>query len=91
MSGADEPERARRTIFKFANEEDLSHFVVGSDADIGGCSTAKVDLTGPRGTARFYGNLSLDVQPKYKDKLKKSGYVGLRNKVRAVDSKWAGF
>ncbi|KZV87178.1 CIA30-domain-containing protein [Exidia glandulosa HHB12029] len=84
MSGADEPERARRTLFNFRTEEDLRQFVFGSDADIGGLSTAQMDLKGPGGTARFWGNLSLDVQPALRGKLLKSGYAGFRNRRRTT-------
>lgn len=82
MSGTDEPERARRTLFKFHNEADLAQFVVGSDKDIGGMSSAYMDLKGPGGTARFWGNLSLDVAPEMHGKLLKSGYAGIRNRRR---------
>ncbi|KAH7106344.1 CIA30-domain-containing protein [Auriculariales sp. MPI-PUGE-AT-0066] len=84
MSGVDEPERARRTLFKFATAEDISEFVVGSDQDIGGSSTAKLDLGGPMGTARLHGQLSLAIRPEFKSKIMKSGYIGIRNKKRTT-------
>ena len=86
MAGADEPHRSRRTLFNFKTEDDLRQFVVGSDKDIGGLSTAHMDLKGPGGTARFWGNLSMDVRPDMQGKLLKSGYTGFRNRVRSIPS-----
>lgn len=83
MSGADEPHRTRRTLFNFETDEDMRQFALGSDNDIGGMSTVHLDRKGPGGTARFWGNLSLAVQPGMERKLQKSGYAGFRNLVRA--------
>jgi len=79
MAGTDPPDLSRRTLLSFKTASDLSLYVLGSDAEIGGTTTSNLDLSGPDGTARFYGNLSMKVQPGWEKKLQHGGYAGFRN------------
>ncbi|EEB90803.1 hypothetical protein MPER_10943 [Moniliophthora perniciosa FA553] len=90
MSGADEPSRAPRTLFSFNTPEDIQMMATGCDGDIGGNSTVHFDLDttpkhnepiGKPATARFWGSMRLDVQPKYRGRLR-GGYAAFRNKRR---------
>lgn len=65
-------------LLSINNEQELSRFVVGSDADIGGYSTAKLELQD--GVGRFHGNVSLDVPPN--SKFQYSGYAAFRSRQR---------
>lgn len=60
-----------------------SSFALGSDADIGGLSTAS--FTPVAGTSQshiaFHGNLSLAVPPQYQGKIR-TGYAAFRTKSR---------
>lgn len=58
---------------------DLDHWAIGSDKDIGGFSTASLDIT-PEGTGRFHGNISLEL-PADRN-IEQSGYAAIRSKVR---------
>jgi len=69
-----------KELFAFRTPADLAQYVVGSDADIGGYSTAKLELD-PVGHAKFWGELRTDVKPELRGKMK-SGYAGFRNKKR---------
>ncbi|EGO24646.1 hypothetical protein SERLADRAFT_390226, partial [Serpula lacrymans var. lacrymans S7.9] len=44
MEGADEPSRIPKTLFTLNSREDLQHFAMGCDADIGGLSSCHLDL-----------------------------------------------
>ncbi|KAK7044219.1 hypothetical protein VNI00_007941 [Paramarasmius palmivorus] len=90
MSGADQPSRAPRTLFSFNTPEGVQMMATGSDRDIGGNSTVHFDLDttpkvnepiGKPATARFWGNMRLDVQPKYQGRIR-GGYAAFRNKRR---------
>ncbi|KAG9017146.1 hypothetical protein FRB90_001570 [Tulasnella sp. 427] len=69
-----------KTLFTFKNSADIAQYVVGSDSDIGGYSSAKLDLD-PHGHGRFSGELRTEVRPQMQGKMK-SGYAGFRNKMR---------
>lgn len=68
-----------KELFGFRTPADIAQYVVGSDADIGGYSTAKLELN-PAGHGKFWGELRTDVKPELRGKMK-SGYAGFRNKV----------
>lgn len=69
-----------KTLATFRSKQDLSHYITGCDADIGGNSSCKLDL-GPDGKGRFWGEMRLDVRPGMEKKIR-GGYAGFRNKVR---------
>jgi NADH dehydrogenase [ubiquinone] 1 alpha subcomplex assembly factor 1 len=90
MSGADPPDLSPRTLFTFNSQSDVNQFILGSDIDVGGYSTVHLDLDrtpphntkiGKEATARFWGDMSLDVRPELRGKLR-TGYAGFRNRVR---------
>ncbi|KAL0572739.1 hypothetical protein V5O48_009219 [Marasmius crinis-equi] len=90
MRGADEPSRAPHTLFSFNTPEDIQMMATGCDADIGGNSTVHFDLDtspihnqpiGKPATGRFWGNMRLDVQPKFRGRVR-GGYAAFRNKKR---------
>ncbi|KAL0067821.1 hypothetical protein AAF712_004989 [Marasmius tenuissimus] len=90
MRGADEPSRIPQTLFAFNSPEDVQMMATGCDADIGGNSTVHFDLDtspihnqpiGKPATARFWGNMRLDVQPKFRGRVR-GGYAAFRNKSR---------
>ena len=74
------PSTAPVVLFKFHTPADIAQYVAGSDNDIGGNSTAKLEL-GHDGKGRFYGEMRTDVKPHMEGKIR-SGYAGFRNKVR---------
>lgn len=89
MEGAKEPSRAPITLLSFHTREDLSQFATGCDADIGGTSTLNFELdecparnkgSGSPASARFWGEMRLDVRPELKGKIR-GGYAGFRSKV----------
>jgi len=89
MEGAKELARAPITLFPLHTREDLSHFATGCDADIGGTSTLNFELdecparnkgSGGPASARFCGEMRLDVQPELQGKIR-GGYAGFRSKV----------
>ena len=61
-------------------EKDLEQWAIGSDKDIGGFSEASLDIT-PEGTARFHGNISLDLPAN--QEIKQSGYAAIRTIPKA--------
>ncbi|KAG8890756.1 hypothetical protein FRB98_004801 [Tulasnella sp. 332] len=69
-----------KELFGFRTPADIAQYVVGSDADIGGYSTAKLELD-PTGHGKFLGELRTDVKPELRGKMK-SGYAGFRSKKR---------
>ncbi|KAF9064157.1 complex I intermediate-associated protein 30-domain-containing protein [Rhodocollybia butyracea] len=89
MTGADPPSRAPKTLFSFNSKEDLRMYATGCDGDIGGNSTANLDLDesahnariGKPATAKFWGDMRLDVKPQYKGRVR-GGYAAFRNKHR---------
>lgn len=90
MEGAKEPSRAPITLLSFHTREDLSQFATGCDADIGGTSTLNFELdecparnkgSGSPASARFWGEMRLDVLPELKGKIR-GGYAGFRSKPR---------
>ena len=95
MSGADDPIRSPITLFTLNSKADIAQYATGCDADIGGKSTVHLDLDEStasedaskdplaplRPTAKFWGNMRLDVREGYEGKIR-GGYAGFRNKVR---------
>jgi NADH dehydrogenase [ubiquinone] 1 alpha subcomplex assembly factor 1 len=73
------PSRAPRTLWRFHSQEELTHYAVGCDADIGGTSTCNLTM-GEDGKARFWGDMRLAVKPGLERKIR-GGYAGFRNKV----------
>ena len=94
MTGADEPSRAPMTLFTLNSRENLSHFATGCDADIGGLSSAKLELDEstadpssgvkalqpPRPSAKFWGSMRLGVRSGFEGRVR-GGYAGFRNQV----------
>jgi Complex I intermediate-associated protein 30 (CIA30) len=72
---------APKVLFTYRSSEDIKQHVVGCDADIGGRSTTRLDLSPDDGKGRFWGNMSLEV-PRGKEATMRSGYAGFRNRVR---------
>ena len=75
-----------RTLFAFRTPADIAQHVIGSDTDIGGYSTAKLDLDA-NSRGRFSGVIRTDVKPSMQTKMR-SGYAGFRNKVTFSTSKF---
>lgn len=73
-----------KALFAFKTPTDIAQYVVGSDADIGGFSSAKLELDS-QGHGRFFGDIRTEVRPQMQGKMR-SGYAGFRNKVRP----WVG-
>lgn len=73
------PNTTSRTLFSFRTADELRQYALGSDADLGGNSTAHLDLH-PDGYARFWGEMRLDVKAGLEGKLR-PGYAGFRNKA----------
>lgn len=70
-------------LFNFNSPEEIAQYVVGSDADIGGYSSAKLDLRENSDGSKyglFHGDMRIDVRPQMQGKMR-SGYAGFRNKV----------
>lgn len=63
----------------FKTEKDLKQWAIGCDKDIGGFSEAELTWN-PEGTAKFHGDISLDL-PANRE-IKQSGYAAIRTKVR---------
>lgn len=93
MQGAEGPVRTPRTLFAINTKEDVQQFATGCDADIGGTSSVNFDLDespevnasiGRPGTAKFWGDMRLEVKSTMEGKLR-GGYAGFRNKVRASE------
>jgi len=66
-------------IISFATRKELGDFAVGSDADLGGRSTANLAIT-PTGSGLFSGNISTEIPDGYR--LDRAGYAGFRNKPK---------
>lgn len=70
------------------SQQDLKDWAIGSDSDIGGFSTAKLEVYPPEssdaGKGRFFGQLSSKVKPGAKlggNAVERSGYAGIRTRV----------
>lgn len=95
MEGANELSRAPITLLRFQTHEDLdNNFATGCDVDIGGTSTVNFALdecpernkgSGSSATARFWGEMRLDVRPELRGKIR-GGYAGFRSKVSPLSS-----
>ncbi|KAG2110927.1 complex I intermediate-associated protein CIA30 [Suillus discolor] len=90
MEGADGPSRAPLTLFRLNSKQDIEQFATGCDADIGGTSTAHLELdestkrnkgSGTTATGRFWGEMRLDVRPELQGRIR-GGYAGFRSKPR---------
>lgn len=71
--------RKELPMVQLNTKADLDQWAIGSDKDIGGFSTASLDIT-PEGTGRFHGNISLEL-PADRN-IEQSGYAAIRSKVR---------
>jgi hypothetical protein len=80
------PNTSSRILFSFRTPEEIRQYAVGSDADLGGNSSAHLDFH-PDGYARFWGEMRLDVKAGLEGKLR-AGYAGFRNKVRLLFCCW---
>ncbi|RKP07404.1 complex I intermediate-associated protein 30-domain-containing protein [Thamnocephalis sphaerospora] len=67
-----------RVLQRLNTKEALSNWAVGCDKDIGGYSSASLDLT-PEGTAKFHGTLSMRL-PRQRKHIVRSGYAAMRCK-----------
>ncbi|PSS05524.1 hypothetical protein PHLCEN_2v3806 [Hermanssonia centrifuga] len=97
MSGADEPSRVPLTLYNFNSKADIQQFALGVDSDIGGTSTAHLDLDEStavenekttalsplRPTGKFWGEMRLGVRQGMEDRLR-GGYAGFRTKPRTT-------
>ncbi|KAJ8589536.1 complex I intermediate-associated protein CIA30 [Rhizopogon salebrosus TDB-379] len=90
MEGADAPSRAPLTLFRLNTQRDIEQFALGCDADIGGTSTAHLELdespernkgSGSPATGRFWGEMRLEVRPELQGRIR-GGYAGFRSKPR---------
>ena len=81
MEGAN-PSRAPKTLWTFHSQEELSQYVLGCDADIGGTSTCNMTM-GEDGKAKFWGDMRLAVKPGLEKKIR-GGYAGFRNRVSSL-------
>ncbi len=94
MAGADDPQRTPLTLWTFHNKAQIDQFATGCDGDIGGTSTAhleldestasssapKTDLIPQRPTAKFWGEMKLAARPGFEGRVR-GGYAGFRSKV----------
>lgn len=68
-----------RILYTYQSQGDIKQHVTGCDADIGGKSSAHLDLD-PDGRAKFWGDIRLEV-PRGKEDIMRSGYAGFRSRV----------
>ena len=94
MAGTEDPVRTPITLLTFNSAEDLSQFATGCDGDIGGLTTARLDLDTssadpaaglralqpPRPTGKFWGEMRLGTRPGFENQIR-AGYAGFRSKV----------
>ena len=89
MKGAEGPIRTPVTMFAFNTLDDINQFGKGSDADIGGLSTANLTLEerpeinqsiGKEATGVFWGDMRLKVKPGMEGRIR-GGYAGIKSKV----------
>jgi len=89
MKGAEGPIRTPITMFAFNTLDDINQFGKGSDADIGGLSTANLTLEeqpeinqpiGKEATGVFWGDMRLKVKPGMEGRIR-GGYAGIKSKV----------
>jgi len=70
-----------KILFKYRSPHDIRQHISGSDTDVGGSSTAKLDISPEDGRGRFSGIINMNV-PKLKDGSTLGGYAGFRNRTR---------
>ena len=71
------PSQTLKTLHMLRTKEDLSDFVTGSDKDMGGASSAKLELNG-EGRGTFSGSLRSTVMT---SKGSLGGYAAFRSRV----------
>ncbi|CAB4436317.1 unnamed protein product [Rhizophagus irregularis] len=74
------PWEKEQLLLQFNNAKELENWVIGCDKDIGGFSNASLEFI-EEGYGKFHGNISLDI-PKYNQELTRSGYAGIRSRIR---------
>lgn len=72
-----------KILFKYRSPHDIRQHITGSDADVGGSSTARLDISPEDGRGRFSGTINVNV-PKLKDGSILGGYAGFRNRVGMI-------
>jgi hypothetical protein len=77
MRGTDAPRRGVLPLVSLKSPSDLKHFVVGSDTDIGGASSAKL-LLDEEGKGVFKGSLRATVMT---SRNVLGGYAAFRSRV----------
>ncbi|KAL8279554.1 hypothetical protein RQP46_008116 [Phenoliferia psychrophenolica] len=72
-------------LVRFDSQDAINNFVLGSDSDLGGKSTANLDL-GPEGKGRFWGQLSTQLREgrRREGVVERGGYAGLRSKSQTT-------
>lgn len=83
MSGVDEPSTAPKLLCSFNSKATIQEYAKGCDADIGGTSSVNLTLdeSGPKPTAKFWGDMRLGVRPELQGRVR-GGYAGFRSMVR---------
>lgn len=71
-------------IWTMNSPQDLDEFATGCDKDIGGLSTARLDID--QGHGRFWGTLSNQVPRGAR--IERTGYAGMRNRVSRQPRPW---
>jgi Complex I intermediate-associated protein 30 (CIA30) len=77
MKGAEVPSQSFKSLYTFRSKEDLAGFVIGSDRDMGGASSAKLELN-DEGRGIFRGSLRATVMT---SKGGLGGYAAFRSRV----------
>ena len=90
MDAVEGPTRTAKTLLSFHTPQDMERLAVGSDADIGGMSSAQLGFdpespnsAGGLGAGKFWGVLKLGIRGGNEGRLK-SGYAGFKSKVRRL-------
>ncbi|KXS12114.1 NADH:ubiquinone oxidoreductase complex I intermediate-associated protein 30 [Gonapodya prolifera JEL478] len=74
--------RPEMPMYTLNSKEDVDGWIVGTDADLGGKTTASLELT-PNNTARFSGVLSTEVPANVPKHIANLGYAAMRTKTPA--------
>lgn len=80
-------DHASLLIYPLASREDVKQMAFGCDADVGGLSSARLELDPEESKGRFFGTLSSELPRGAK--IERSGYAGIRNKVSVKEQKRA--
>ncbi|KAF8326562.1 complex I intermediate-associated protein CIA30 [Cantharellus anzutake] len=70
-----------KLLFRYRSPQEIGQHVTGCDSDLGGSSTAMLDISPEDGRGRFSGVVSTNV-PRLKDGSVVGGYAGFRNRAR---------